>query len=635
MAISLAQIAGGVQLKNDVLALQKAYDAAKVITSIEKTAAVGETPAVMYNVDELLNQINSALNGVNGEGSFNSVKEQLKNLSEKKIKDTVRMQYSVNYDAAEENYVFSDPLPNNAILSEVPGIDVTIALPVYTLDNKAIYDTEGNQLLFSYETNTFSGTPAKLDLSTSKTNSKDSTSVEANTLNYIPLNNSFSFKVFPVGTFELGSIPEAALLDNEEVDLLAYDKIINKIIVELAKDDDVVTAIVNKVGENTVADQIKSITDALERRIKSLEDNKFDKANVIADTVTKDEEDNDVVTEGVIAAIADASNEKVVSEKVLARELKSIRDSITTAGTTADTTYVAKADVIRTDAEGENALKAIREVAEASDDKVVSEKAIASMKSGLDANITTAKNAADAAQSTADAAIPKADIVTEIHPIALGEGESGDIASNEKVASEKAIVEALDALEEAFAQDLEDETNARATEDAAINSKITAHTSQIEALNNITKVEDTLAVGSAEAITSFTLSQVPNADKVTMFINGVAYFENEEFTVDRETKIVTWTNTDFEINNEITNKVRFIYRTGNKVTDVNTGVKVLHQDFLPTNGTFNVGDLVYRLVMTQGNNIGWVCTEAGTPGTWTEFGVVDFGETIKVVEEDE
>ena len=54
MAISLAQITGGLQLKNDVLALQKAYDAAKVITSIEKTAAEGETPAVMYNVDELL-----------------------------------------------------------------------------------------------------------------------------------------------------------------------------------------------------------------------------------------------------------------------------------------------------------------------------------------------------------------------------------------------------------------------------------------------------------------------------------------------------------------------------------------------------------------------------------------------------
>ena len=265
----------------------------------------------------------------------------------------------------------------------------------------------------------------------------------------------------------------------------------------------------------------------------------------------------------------------------------------------------------------------------------VSEKVVASEIASLDADITTAQSAADAAQTTADAAIPKANIVTEVHPVALGEGESGDIASNEKVASEKAVVEALDALEEAFAQDLEDETNARATEDATINSKITAHTSQIEALNNITKVEDTLAVGSAEAITSFTLSQVPNADKVTMFINGVAYFENEDFTINRETKIVTWTNTDFDITNEVTSKVRFVYRTGNKITGVETGVKVLHQDFLPTNGTFNVGDLVYRLTMTQGNNIGWVCTEAGTPGAWTEFGVVDFGETIKVVEEDE
>ena len=69
MAISLAQITGGLQLKNDVLALQKSYDAAKVITSIQKAAAEGETPAVMYNVDELLNQIKSTLDGVAGDGS--------------------------------------------------------------------------------------------------------------------------------------------------------------------------------------------------------------------------------------------------------------------------------------------------------------------------------------------------------------------------------------------------------------------------------------------------------------------------------------------------------------------------------------------------------------------------------------
>ena len=633
MAISLAQIAGGAQLKSDIELLKKSYEAAKVITTIEKTAADGETPAVMYNVDELLNQINEALNGgEGGVGSFESVKQQLKDISEKKVKDTVRMQYTAVYDSGTDTY----SIDTTGIDAAVPGIDKTVALPVYTLDNKAMYDTEGNQLKFSFNTGNFVGVPAKFDLSTSKTNSKDKTSVEENELAFEALKNIFQFKVFPVGTFDLGSIPEAALLDNEEVDLLAYDKIINKIIVELAKDDDVVAAIVSKVGENTVAEQVTAITDALAARILALESGKFDKANVIADVTTTDEETGESsTTEGTIAAVADASNEKVVSEKVLSRELKSIRDSITNAGTTADTTYVAKADVIRTDDETEGAVTAIRVVAESSDDKVASEKAIATMKAALAADIATAQSAAEAAQATADAAIPKTDIVTEIHPVALGEGESGDIASDEKVASEKAIVEALDALEEAFDEDLTDEINARATEDAAINSKITAHTSQIEALNNITKIEDVVAVGSSEAVTTFNLSQVPNGEKVTMYVNGVAYFENEDFTVNRETKVATWINTDFDITSEVASKVRFVYRTGNKVTNVNTGVKILHQDFLPTNGTFNVGDMVFRLTMTQGNNIGWVCTETGTPGTWTEFGVVDFGETIKVVEEDE
>ena len=667
MAISLSQITGGQQLRNDVNALQKSYNAAKVITSIQKTVAEGETPAV-YNVDELLSQIKTTLDGVAGDGSDSiaSLKQSIKDISERKVKDTVRMQYAATYDAVTETY----SVDVSGIDDAVPGIDKTIALPVYTIDNKAVYDTEGNQLLFSYETDTFSGTPAKLDLSTSKTNSKDSANVEANVLNYVPLNNSFSFKVFPVGTFELGSIPEAALLDNEEIDLLAYDKIINKIIVELAKDDDVVTAIVEKVGENTVADQIKTITDALDNRIKSLESDKFDKANVIADVVTKDEEDNDVVTEGTIAAVAEASNEKVVSEKVLARELKSIRDSITNAGATADISYVAKADVIRTDAEGEDVIKAIRVVAEASDDKVVSEKAIASTKATLDASIKEAKDAADAAQTSADEAISKENIVTEIHPLALAEGESGDVASDDKVPSEKAIVNKLQAVTEnvntrlnSYVQkadvvgtlhaNIEDAAvssvaseiavingikAANAEQTTAINAlstALTALSSEVQALNNIHEVVDVVAVSGTDPVTSFTLTEVPNSDKVQMFINGIMYNEGEDFTVDRETKIVTWVSSEFDINNEVADKVKFVYKSGNKLNN-NTGlVTILHQDYIPTTGTFRVGDLVFRLTMTQGNNIGWVCTEAGTPGTWTEFGVVNFGETIKVVEEDE
>lgn len=668
MAISLVQIAGGVQLKNDVLALQKAYDAAKVITSIEKTAAVDETPAVMYNVDELLSQIKSTLDGVAGDGSDSiaSLKESIRAIAEKKVKDTVRMQYTATYDAATETY----SVDASGIDDAVPGIDKTIALPVYTTDNKVVYDTEGNQLKFSFEANAFTGIPAKLDLATSKTNSKDSANVDANTLNFVAIANSFQFKVFPVGEFELGSIPEAALLDNEEIDLLAYDKIINKIIVELAKDDEIVAAIVEKVGENTVAEQVTAITDALAARILALESGKFDKANVIADVVTKDEEENDVVTEGVIAAVDAASNEKVVSEKVLARKFAAIQTAIDNAKTTADGDYVAKADVIRTDAEGEDAIKAVRAVAEASDDKVVSEKIVATEKANLVASIATAQSAAEAAQATANAAIPKADIVTEIHPLALAEGESGDIASDEKVASEKSIASAFAAIKTQIASDLsayvqkasvvstlhanaEDipegsvaseiavfnaissEATARINADNELDAKFTALSSMVTALNNITEVIDVIAVTGAEPTTQFTLSQIPNNEKVVMFVNGVAYFEGEDLTVNRETKIVTWTNTEFDINNEVADKVKVQYKTGVKVDNLSSIVKILHQDYVPTEGSFKVGDLVFRLTMTQGNNIGWVCTEAGTPGTWTEFGVVDFGETIKVVEEDE
>jgi hypothetical protein len=35
-----------------------------------------------------------------------------------------------------------------------------------------------------------------------------------------------------------------------------------------------------------------------------------------------------------------------------------------------------------------------------------------------------------------------------------------------------------------------------------------------------------------------------------------------------------------------------------------------------TDGTFKVGDIVWNTVPSAGSPIGWVCTTAGTPGTW-------------------
>lgn len=42
--------------------------------------------------------------------------------------------------------------------------------------------------------------------------------------------------------------------------------------------------------------------------------------------------------------------------------------------------------------------------------------------------------------------------------------------------------------------------------------------------------------------------------------------------------------------------------------------------------------MVYKTSPVTGGNIGWVCTEAGTPGTWMEIGVADFAHTIYVTE---
>ena len=42
----------------------------------------------------------------------------------------------------------------------------------------------------------------------------------------------------------------------------------------------------------------------------------------------------------------------------------------------------------------------------------------------------------------------------------------------------------------------------------------------------------------------------------------------------------------------------------------------------PTTGTWAVGDLIYNTVPTAGGTIGWVCTAAGTPGTWKTFGAI-------------
>lgn len=43
----------------------------------------------------------------------------------------------------------------------------------------------------------------------------------------------------------------------------------------------------------------------------------------------------------------------------------------------------------------------------------------------------------------------------------------------------------------------------------------------------------------------------------------------------------------------------------------------------PVSGTYVQGDIVWNTAPTAGGNIGWVCTVAGTPGTWVAFGQIE------------
>lgn len=51
--------------------------------------------------------------------------------------------------------------------------------------------------------------------------------------------------------------------------------------------------------------------------------------------------------------------------------------------------------------------------------------------------------------------------------------------------------------------------------------------------------------------------------------------------------------------------------------------RVFYLDAKPTTGTYKTGDIVYINTPTAGGYLGWVCTVAGTPGTWKGFGLIE------------
>jgi hypothetical protein len=67
-----------------------------------------------------------------------------------------------------------------------------------------------------------------------------------------------------------------------------------------------------------------------------------------------------------------------------------------------------------------------------------------------------------------------------------------------------------------------------------------------------------------------------------------------------------------------------VVRYQRSTTKFNLGkMTMTYDEAIPTTGTWKWGDIVWKVNPVAGGKVGWVCTVAGTPGTWKAFGSID------------
>ena len=252
---NLAQIKGGLQLQADVQALLKSYDAAKVLTQIAKAVGEGEE-AANYNAEELLAELKAKVDAIAGEGtegegvSLASLAAAIDALKDKKLKDMVRVEFGIASGVATLPADFD---------AKVPACDKTKALPVYTADNEVVFNENGEQLTIVPETGVLNGVPSVVD-------AEASAKAEDGKVVYKAMGD-FQAKIFPVGEWKLADLPTEALLDNNEMQLVAYKTALDKLVVDLTRDEDLINQVKELVGEKAVKDQLDAALEAVNEAI--------------------------------------------------------------------------------------------------------------------------------------------------------------------------------------------------------------------------------------------------------------------------------------------------------------------------------------------------------------------------------
>ena len=277
--VDIKQIEEGEQIQKDIADLQKNYSAKNVRTTIPQKNGQG-----YYSVDDYLKALKLELEEIAGEGEdgrqtkLQQMQDCIDQFKRKKIRDSVSIPIKIVGVNAE--------LPKD-LNAKVPGIDRNIKLQLYTQDNEVVLTVDGEPCTVNMNTGILNDTPGKLN----KTQDE-----------YEPMGD-FTGKIFPTGQWTLETLPTDALLDNDEMKAQVYKAAIDQIAKQLAKSRSLAATVRALVGSETVHDQIKEATDALELKIRQ-------KVNL--DDITQTINDKN------------PSPNKVVSEKAIYDKIASI-----------------------------------------------------------------------------------------------------------------------------------------------------------------------------------------------------------------------------------------------------------------------------------------------------------------------
>ena len=462
----LEQFRGGLQLRADLDEIIKSYAAGKVITNIIKTPAVEANeaegiqaqPAVMYTVEEYLNIVKTQIGQIIGDGSgvsLTSLDTAVKAINNKTFADYVKILGTAVYAAPEStgdtpSYSVTDNA-SDAVKSKLRATNTT--LPVYNEDNSIIYDSTGAQLTYDITTGTLSGIPCILNVAESK---KGTTKV------YTPIEKDVTFKVFAIGDWKFSELESDYLLDNSEIQVMAYASAIDQLAIDLAKDSDLLTTVQKAIGEEAIKATLEANFKDINSRIKTLESISADNNTTLASVVAMTQE-------------AEESDEDFAARKATAMAKASVKGS---------------------------------------------------------------------------------DIATSVE-------KKIDDNSDIKVISQKAAAIALNSLE--------DKVDGNYKDIQALITELKGETYAVQKVEEFIIPAETPSDGAEyTSYTTFNLTAVPTpADENKAFmvvINGLMYFENDHFTVNREDKSVTWAftkaNGGFDINYKLTDKVKFVFYTG-------------------------------------------------------------------------